>query len=525
MRKILALLLILVVLTPYAGAQRGVSGGLIDRYTGKITILESFNSTVKERFDSDSSGYLDKAEINRMVMEEGIRLNLTPLPSGYFYLNNLTLDGRIPMFSGKDMYVNYTVPMPVEGISNYSTTIIFKFYLDGKSDHTLRLNLTGVEGHFFFEFPENDTVIGNNLINAKVGEHWIEGDFKDYIVIEFREMNYFWMNIFALGLLGIATGVFVVAAYKLRGGRTKGIKLLIRSILRNLVSLFAVLTFLFYILWVAGPPLSVRVGKIADIVMRYRIIQYYHLDRPWYDQYLHWWHLLLTGGITEGVTWGAPTFSLEKAMLVSLGIFVMSTLLSYIISVYLAVRKKSSRSLDVYAAMFLALYSVPTFYATYLILHTFERYPSIYMVLVEPVGGVQYFFQMLVAAVILSLLTLARPYLIARALAVREYTEPYVMTFRAIGAEPKKINRMVRRTTLIPTITDSVLNFGWILTAQVFLEVIFKIEGMGYILFRGTIDGNPFQIQIAIIYFAVVMIASSIISDVVIYFLDPRVRR
>ena len=145
--------------------------------------------------------------------------------------------------------------------------------------------------------------------------------------------------------------------------------------------------------------------------------------------------------------------------------------------------------------------------------------------LVAPQATLQEGLRIAVSSVILAVLTVARPYLISRSLAMREYREPYVRTLRAIGLEPKRVRRFVRRTTMIPSITDSALNFGWILTAQVFLEVIFKVEGMGYVLFRGTIDGNPFQIQIAIIYFALVMIAASIFSDIVIYFLDPRVRR
>jgi len=133
--------------------------------------------------------------------------------------------------------------------------------------------------------------------------------------------------------------------------------------------------------------------------------------------------------------------------------------------------------------------------------------------------------KILFSAAVLSILTVARPYLITRVQAMREFREPYVLTYRALGYSPGLIRRHVRRNTVIPTMTDSVLNFGWILTAQVFLELIMKIDGMGYILFSGTVHGNPFLIQIAIIYFAVVMIGASILTDILIYFADPRVRR
>ncbi len=525
-RFIVILALLLLLSTPLAQAHNvSVDAKIKDRYNGTIEIVEYVDETTKKKYDLDSSGNLSGIELSNLLKDNILKLNLTPAGDYYYLVGNLTLDGRHPLANVHEIVVNYSKPMPVNGTSRVITSITFHFYLNGTSDHKFVLKLPYCQGYFKMRLPKNDTVLKSNLVDAHIRNNIISGKFKDSVIIEFRETKYFWMGIFADSLVVIGIAIFVLAAYKFRGGRSKGIKLLIRSTLRNMVSLFIVLTILFYILWVAGPPLSVRVGGISTIVMRFQIIQYYHLDRPWYDQYLNWWHLLLTGGITKGVEWGLKGLSLQTALVISLSIFIFTALFSYLISIYLAVRKKGSRSLDLYAALFLALYSIPTFYATYQFLHLFENYPLIYTTLVAPRGGIEEFFQILFASSILTLLTLARPYLIARALAVKEYREPYVNTFRAVGFNPKKIRKFVRRSTEIPTITDSVLNFGWILTAQVFLEVIFKIKGMGYLLFKGTVNGNPFQLQISVIYFSLVMIAASIFSDIVIYYLDPRVRR
>ena len=525
MRKLAVLLAISLLLAPLATAQSAVRCGITDRYSGYISIEVSIDSETKERYDADSSGYLERDEIDSMLEAVGPHLNLTPILNYYYFLGNVTLDGRHPILSVRDIRKNYTYPMPVRGTSEYVVMMNFTFYLNGTSDHALVVSLPGMMGEFSLELPDGVEVIESNLQGSMYRGGTLSGHFQDSIVVKFREMRYFWMNIYATSISVVFIVAFVLVAYRLRGGQVKGVKLLVRSMLRNVVALFIVLTLLFYILWVLGPPLSVRAGGVATILMRFEVIRYYHLDRPWYDQYLNWWHLLLTGGITKGVNWGHEQVDLRYSAMVSLLIFILASLLSYIIAIYLAVRERSTRGLDVYAAVFLALYAVPTFYASLVILHFFESVPAIYTVLVAPQTTLQEGIRIAVSSAILAVLTVARPYLISRSLAMREYREPYVRTLRAIGLEPKRVRRFVRRTTMIPSITDSALNFGWILTAQVFLEVIFKVEGMGYVLFRGTIDGNPFQIQIAIIYFALVMIAASIFSDIIIYFLDPRVRR
>ena len=525
MRKIALLLILVVLLLPMASAQEEVACRITDRYNASLSIHIDLSSETKRMYDHDSSGYLDRAEIDEMIHDVAPRLNFTPIMNYYYFFENVSLDGRKPMLSINDIILNYTYPMPVNGTSTYGIITNFTFYLNGTSDHVLRVSLPGAHGHFSIWLPDDVVVLESNLANARsVGGHF-EGSFSNSIFIRFREMHYFWMNIYATGLAGIFVVLFVFVAYKLRGGQVKGIKLLVRSVLRNMVALFIILTLLFYILWVIGPPPSVRIGGISSLFVRFNIIKYYHLDRPWYDQYLNWWHLLLTGRIAEGVTWGKNPVDLTYSALVSLSIFILASVFSYVLAIYLAVRERAERNLDVYAAGFLALYSIPTFYAALVILHFFEGIPAVYSILVAPKDAMQEGIRILISSLILAVLTIARPYLISRSLAMREYHEPYVRTLHAIGLEPRKIKKFVRRTTMIPSITDSALNFGWILTAQVFLEVIFKVEGMGYILFRGTLNGNPFEIQIAIIYFAVVMIAASIFADVIIYFLDPRVRK
>jgi len=525
---IIAVFITSLLLIPSIHAQDvNINAKIKDRYTGYMLIEQIFSEKIKKEYDKDHSGYLNASEFMELLRKEEIKLNFTYAGNYFAPLHNITIDGRNPIVNLKELrkYGNYTFPMPVNTTSYFAISFNFTFYLNGTYDHTLKMSLPGISGIFSISLPENDTILQSNLRNARINGNSIKGEFKNSIVMKFRELKYYWMNIYAIAFVVGVLGIFIFLTYKFRGGHVKGIKLLIRSIIRNIIALFIVLTILFYILWVLGPPPQVRVGGISNIIMRFYIIKYYHLDRPWYDQYLNWWHLIFTGGITKGVNWGQRPIDLKNAVVISLTIFILTTVITYFSSLYLAIRKKSPRSLDVYAAIFLALYSIPTFYASLLILQTFQGWPELYVALVAPTNGWQEGIRIIIASLVLSILTIARPYLIAHSIANREYMEPYVTTFKAVGLSSKRLKKFIKKSTMIPTTTDLALNFGWFLTAQVFLEVIFHIKGIGLILFRGTINGNPFQIQIAIIYFAGVMIAASIFSDIAIYFLDPRVRR
>ena len=361
---------LIILLLPSISAQNSVTAGIDDRYHGSFVISMDFTSEIKSIYDSDSSGYLEHGEIQQMLRDRGPHLNFTTVLDWYYFLENLTLDSRSPLVFSRTIREKYPYPMPVNGTTTYILRMNYTFYLNGTSDHVMRFHHPGFHGKLSVKFPDGVVILDTNLKDARINGNSVQGEFSNMAIVRFREMNYYWMGFGAYALIGIISALFIVMARWLTGGRTRGIKLLIRSIVRNIVALIIVLTLLFYILWVLGPPPSVRIGGISTYMTRFQIIQYYHLDRPWYDQFIRWWYLLLTGELAHAATWGSKIPPISQAAMNSLAIFVVGTAASYIISIYLGVRRDSANNLDPLAALFLAIYSVPTFYAAYLIAHT-----------------------------------------------------------------------------------------------------------------------------------------------------------
>ena len=528
--KIVALLLILFLITPgiASAKQLNMRGKLMDRYHIDLSTLLNF--TALPIFDINHDGYLENKEIGNALLYAFPELSPTwPSIKNYTYFKNFTVDSR-PAYILKDTLVEKTLsPLPIKVNSTISIELGFtiEFYFNGSAYHIIHFHRPQWSGRIELQIPSNWSYMSSSLKDLRVKSHTIQGVYSNDFIIKLREDKYFWMDLAVYSSLALIFGLFVFMSYRRRKRGIRLVNILVGSFVRNIIALLLTLSLIFYFLWVLGPALEARVVSFAPVSLRLQLVHLYGLDKPWYVQFFKWWEFVFTGKLLTSLNWDS-TFTygqLVEAMIKSTYIFALATGFSYFVSTFMATYSGKKRKLDPAGLVFIGLYSIPTFVAGLMFLQLSAINYEFYVFLVSPINNMLEYLRLVFPALILGILTVAKPYLLTKNVALREYRAPYVFMFRAVGFEKRKIRKVVRRTSLIPMITDSVLNFGWILTAQVFIEVIFKIKGMGYLLFIGTMKGNPFEVQISLVYLAMVMIAGSILADVLIYFLDPRVRR
>ncbi len=528
--KIVALLLILLLIVPgvVSARQLDMKAKLTDRYHMNLSILLNF--TASPIFDLNHDGYLDQKEMEVALFYMFPEISPTWLSiKNYAYFKNFTVDSR-PSYILKDsINVEYLSPIPLKVNSTFSTKLNFfvEFYFNGSAYHIIRFHRPQWSGKMMLEIPSNWSYVSSSLKDAQVVGHTIQGTYTNGFSIKLRENTYFWMDFAVYSSLALIFGLFIFISYRRRKRGVRLVNVLAGSFIRNIVALMITLSIIFYFLWVLGPALEARVVSFAPISLRLQLVKIYGLDKPWYVQFFRWWEFVFTGKLLTSLNWDSSfTYhQLVGAMIKSTYIFALATIFSYFVSTFLATYSGKKSKVDPAGLVFIGLYSIPTFVAGLLFLQFSTLNYDFYLFLITPMKNMLEYLRLVFPALILGILTVAKPYLLTKNVALREYRAPYVFMFRAVGFEKRKIRKVVRRTSLIPMITDSVLNFGWILTSQVFIEVIFKIKGMGYLLFTGTMKGNPFEVQISLVYLAMVMIAGSILADILIYFLDPRVRR
>ena len=103
--------------------------------------------------------------------------------------------------------------------------------------------------------------------------------------------------------------------------------------------------------------------------------------------------------------------------------------------------------------------------------------------------------------------------------------EDYVILAEAKGLPPSRIFMWyAMRNAILPQTTALALSLGTILSGALLVEIIFRYPGIGTVLYT-AITGFDFFVIYGIVFFIVVSIATAtLILDLVIPILDPRVR-
>jgi len=101
----------------------------------------------------------------------------------------------------------------------------------------------------------------------------------------------------------------------------------------------------------------------------------------------------------------------------------------------------------------------------------------------------------------------------------------YINTARVKGcSERDVIKKHAFKNAVAPAIIVSSMGFPVVLGAMIAVEKIYNWGVMG-VLFYDAVTGTDYPVVIACIYvFAVVVVITNLIADVVVAMLDPRIR-
>ncbi len=262
-----------------------------------------------------------------------------------------------------------------------------------------------------------------------------------------------------------------------------------------------------------------------------RIRHEYGFDRPLYQQYLQYLRQMATGDFGRSIRQNTVVsadlaFRVPNTLELGLPALALSIVLGIALGTVSAVRRGTW--IDG-AAIFGALFgvSVPDFWlALMLILLLALRFP-----LLPPSGwGGPIYTAAGVSHLVLPVIVLA----LGSAGALARYTRSsmlevinhdYVRTARAKGLrEAAVIRRHVLRTSLPTIITLLGLGFGRVLGGTVIVETVFGWPGVGRYLVSG-INGRDYPVvQAAVLLVAVSFVAANLLTDLMLVYVDPRIR-
>ena len=103
--------------------------------------------------------------------------------------------------------------------------------------------------------------------------------------------------------------------------------------------------------------------------------------------------------------------------------------------------------------------------------------------------------------------------------------ENYIRSARAFGLRTRTIvYGYALKVAILPTITLVGVGFGGLLSGTVFAEIIFARPGIGKIIFDMVLNRNFPVVQGAVMMTVALYVTVTLVSDLLVSFLDPRVR-
>jgi peptide/nickel transport system permease protein len=122
------------------------------------------------------------------------------------------------------------------------------------------------------------------------------------------------------------------------------------------------------------------------------------------------------------------------------------------------------------------------------------------------------------------LASMADPLMIMRTSLIEVRDEEFMVLARARGLSARSLQRLARRSALLPVLTYSAIMVGFAFGGQVLLEVVFTWPGMGRLMVNSVTQRDYPVAQAAFFLMAAVVIVLNFGVDLLYGWLDPRIR-
>jgi peptide/nickel transport system permease protein len=314
---------------------------------------------------------------------------------------------------------------------------------------------------------------------------------------------------------------------------------IIRRLLWVIVLLFLVslVTFVVFYLFPSADPATLRAGRQPNPQLVAQIRHNLGLDKPWYDQYLHYMDRLVLHwdfgySYQNNIPVKTQIFDrLPATASLAVGAAVVWLAIGISVGTISAVRR---RSLFDRAAMTGALIgiSAPGYWLGLVALFLFSSdigkfklFPGSgsYVPLTQNPG--KWFMSLLMPWFVLAASYAAFYARLLRSNLAEVMSEDYIRTARAKGlTERRVVMRHGIRSAITPIVTAAGLDVGLLLGGAILIEAVFNIPGIGRLAFESIQNSDLPMIQGTVLLGAFFIVVMNLLVDVAYAFIDPRVR-
>jgi peptide/nickel transport system permease protein len=307
-----------------------------------------------------------------------------------------------------------------------------------------------------------------------------------------------------------------------------------KKALRLLSGLFIIFTLNFIIpRAMPGDPVSHLLGEnfSASEASIQELERELGLDKPLLAQYFQYWKNIFTLRLGYSYHFNQKVMLLiSMRMKWTLALLVPSILIGAVLGTLLGALsgwKKNTLGNKTVTWAFLAVYSTPPFFLGIIFLYLFSfkwgvfPFKGFYETGTFPDVLLHFFLPVL----IMSAFTASRNYMIMRGSVLIEKEKLYVVYARAKGLYGSAILfRHIFKNASLPVITLIALDFGFLLSGALFVEIVFSMNGMGTLIYEALLSRDYPVLQGCFLIITVMVVAANFMADILYSLIDPRVR-
>ncbi len=305
------------------------------------------------------------------------------------------------------------------------------------------------------------------------------------------------------------------------------------NILRYLISLFVILSLNFAIpRAMPGDTMTNLLGE--DVILSDEIVRELRremgLDLSLREQYIMYWRNLLHLDLGYSYHFHSSVLSLildrmKWTLLLAAPSLIIGAVLGTILGAIAGWDESGSRRIQTY--LFLIIYSCPPYFLALLALYIFGFHLGwVPMKGFYSTGSaLNVVHHIAMPVILMSLFSASRNYMIMRGSVIQEKETLYASYARAKGLYGSEILfRHVFRNAVLPIITLVALDFGFIFSGALFIEIVFSMRGMGNLIYSALLYRDYPVLQGAFLIITIMVITANMIADYLYALIDPRVR-
>lgn len=316
------------------------------------------------------------------------------------------------------------------------------------------------------------------------------------------------------------------------------LRYILRRILRAIPTIFVSVTLVFFIVRaMPSDPVALMISPQMSEETQQALIESYGLDKPLGTQYVLYMKELLKGNLGTSFAKRIPVtqYLAEKlpwTLLLLFAVILIVVLIGIPVGLFAAAHKGkfADRIINIIVTMGISVF-IP--FIAFLMLYIFA-----FRLKISPTGGaytppkgegLQYALDvakhLVLPAVTLSITNLANAVLYTRNSMIDVLREDYIRTAYSKGNSRGRVMRVhAMKNALIPTVTIIGMQIGVMVGGATVTDTVFSWPGVGRLIYDSVNALDYPVLQGAFLLMAVSVVLMSFLTDLVVAWLDPRIK-